>query len=1306
MLRCAPALAVLVWATGASAQPPNTESLSPEVLQRLGLPPGATDKLIAVTTSKEEGYTSEQALVNAPDIVSLEAAHIGGQRVLFRVGFAAPPDFAGATFIIYLDLDNNPATGREDQYHGGVDLMVVLNNQQVGPSFHNAAYSDRNTAIRGARVGGALYVTLDTPLPDSDPIPLGIHLLSQRGDGRGDSTPHHVAQLPRGTAQAPALAPGRDSDLRTLDDYRYHDDLVKYEKLEDKGLRAEQVTPAQPFKPGRPCPRPTFSASGKQPGKAGSLSTVSVPVSLLEDAGVARPASPISFGFPCPEGGVFDLTQLRVLGAEGREIPAQFTATAFWPDGSLKWVLVDFAADLKPGEDRSCTIELGSSVKRAASPTPLKVSDEAGQVTVVTGPLRAVLDKQRFNLFREVAFDANGDGKFAAEEEALEPSPEGMVFVDEHGKVFASSGLPPDSMAIEEQGPQKVVVRVEGRYAAADGETYMRYLARLTFRASSSRVTVAWTHLNDYLKTEFTDFTSLILPLVPTGGLKQSSVYLTDDAGKLQARDAKTLSLFQKDDQQSLLTTEAGTTTSGRAPGVMRCGGGRGTVTVALHDFWQRWPKGLSADGQQARIELLPVQPGPDYGTDLPHYLLFNLCSGKYRLKWGMAFTERLTLDFDPQAAPEASYADANKPVVPVLPAEWYAKTRALGRIAAPLEKQFAVWDKYAADGFRAYMTQKERAREYGFLNYGDWYGERGRNWGNNEYDLAHGLFQQFLRTGNREYFRWALVAARHQADVDIIHAYPDAFYVGGMVPHSVGHTGAWTERTTHGTWETRYDGMVTGANGHNWADGMVDAWCLTGEADIMQSTLELGEHVTWAMSPTFQALGTHERSAGWSLKSIMAIYQQTYDPEYLGAAGRIAAVALKEQKLDQGGAWPHILPLDHSNQQPNVVGNNLFLIGVLLGGMQAYDEAVHDAAVEKSLTSGAQWVAKSWDEGAGGWPYSATTDATPLYPPTTGLNMLIIQPLAYVANLTNDDRLWRIVDESLTAVAVGGGQSFGKSLGQQLHFAGGTLALLQEHYAKARPDKGANVLSGDPVWYAGIMAKTPDATRHSVRAPDEKVFFVELTVGKTELLAERKPHGAMTKRSPTGTLQVLDAAGTPVGQDTFSTDGPHQFRCELKGKPGGWFKVVVNDDQRGVWTLSGANLRVVMQTGPEFRIGGVGKGKFHFLVPAGTTEFRLKLVGVHTGGYGAVVLTPGGQIAGQHQDANPGAALIAGAPPGQPIPPTHPELGEIVIRPAAADAGKFWSVVLWAAGDIGVDLIGVPPYLSLTEAAWFDPAP
>jgi len=189
---------------------------------------------------------------------------------------------------------------------------------------------------------------------------------------------------------------------------------------------------------------------------------------------------------------------------------------------------------------------------------------------------------------------------------------------------------------------------------------------------------------------------------------------------------------------------------------------------------------------------------------------------------------------------------------------------------------------------------------------------------------------------------------------------------------------------------------------------------------------------------------------------------------------------------------------------------------------------------------------------------------------------------------------------------------------------------------------------------------------------------------------------------SPTGTVTVLNGAGARVAEDTFSTDEAHETRCGLQGQPGEQFKVIVNDDQRGVFTLQGGDLKIVMQTGPEFHIGGVGKGRYWFFVPEGTTEFRIRLLGVHTGGYGAVVLTPSRQIAGQHQDANPGSALIPGAPQTTPQPPTHPERGEIVIKPAAGDTGKLWSVVLWAAGDLGVELVGVPPYLSLTEDGWF----
>jgi hypothetical protein len=1292
-------LVILLVGSGLWAAP---ETPAEDIAKRLGLAPDTAIPLQELATSPPMGFDEVTARLHAPDILRLEAAHVGGQRLVFKTTFAYQPDFASSIYIIYLDLDNDPKTGRVDPHHGGVDVMVSAGGDRIAAGLHNLAYSTQNTTTRGVIEGPVLWISLDAPLQvEGGQVKFGVHLLSQREGGRSDSTPHQSVALPFSAATVPPLPTGRDTSLRALSEYRYHDDKVKLEKLSDKGLRRAQVMSATPFKPGRERPVVPFLEDTTPVAFSGLVARRQVPLELLEESGQDRAATPLRCGFPLPQGGIVSPGNVRLLGAGGREIPAQVTATARWPEGSLKWVLIESLVPLKAKERQELQVEFGQQVRRQAPPQTLQIDEAPGVFTITTGPLQAVVDRQRFNLLRSVARDANGNGRFEAGEQLGGCSPDGVRLVDEQGKVFSMAALPPDSLRWEQRGPLVAVLRAEGAYGSADGNKYMRYLARLTFRAGSARVDLALTHINDALENEFSDFTALELPLVPAGGGLQAEVYLADQAGKLQAHRGARLGLFQADELSSSLQVDDRKLAGEKAPGVMQWRTDRGAVTAVVHEFWQRWPKGLRAEGGAVVVDLLPTQPGPDYGQGLPHYLLYPFVEGKYRLKWGMAFTERLTLDYGGTPAAEV-YAEAAWPLVAVVPATWLAETGALGPLAAPLGQQFALRDKIVADSYRAHLDSRDRTREYGFLNYGDWYGERARNWGNNEYDFAHGFFMQYARTGNRDYYRLALAHARHQADVDIVHAYPDPYYIGGNHPHSIGHTGSWTETSEHGTWSHRYDSMTSAANGHTWADGMVDAWCLAGEPRVMESALALGEHIVWGMSQTFKALGTHERTAGWSLRAIMALHRATSDPLYLEAAARIAAVPVREQKLDRGGSWPHILPRDHAGGHPNAEGNNTFLIGVLLGGLKTYHEEAGDAAVEKALKAGVAWLAKSWSEEARGWPYSASTTGEPYYQAGTSLNMLIIEPVAYVAKLTGDPKLWHIVAESFEAVAGSGGDSFGKANAQKMFFSSGLMALLQEHL-RSQPDQGANFLSGDEEWLARYLARTPAARNHAVRAPDEKVFFVQLKGDRCELIATRQPHGAMNKRAEHGTITIT-AGGKTVTEDRFSTDLPHEFRTPLTGKIGDIFRVVINDDQRGIWNLSGDKLGIVMQAGADFRIGGVGRGRYSFFVPAGTKEFTIKLVGVHAGSYGAVVLGPDGRMVGSHQDANPGQALIPGAPKvNVPAADRQRERGQVTIKPAAAETGKLWSVILFAALDLGVELEGIPPYLSLNPDAWFE---
>ncbi|OGV78482.1 MAG: hypothetical protein A3K19_18285 [Lentisphaerae bacterium RIFOXYB12_FULL_65_16] len=1300
------ALAAAICAVCAGRVEAAEAAIPAAIRLQLGLPPDAELALMPVATSANGGFTDELAKANAPDILAFDACHVGGQRVLLRTTFAQPPVFHGATFIIYCDLDNDVNTGRKDKGNAGVDLMLVFTDQSFGMNLLNPAFSEKNTGARTALVGQTLYVALDAPFkPTGDKLAQRLYLLSERKGTPGDSTPPAVVELPLSALDVPKLPLGKPGSTRPLTDFRYVNDRVAYEKLADKGLRYDQVAPAKPTQFGRPCPEAPFAAVARQPAKSGSVQRQQVQVQLLEEAGVARGPAQLSFGFPLPKGTLFDITRMRLLDG-GQEIPAQFTSTAFWPDDSLKWVLVDAAAPLSAKEQRDLAVEFGNEVQRAAPRALLQVRDEPNRITVVTGPVQVAIDKQHFNLLSGVWHDANSDGQFADTEQVLAAAPDGVTLVDEQGKVFTMAAVPPETVKIELQGPERAVVRVAGAYAAADGTTYMRYLARLTFRAGSPRVDVAVTHTNDYLKTEFTDITSLALPLNLPGGVKQATVYV--DEGGLKPVHGQALRLFQGDENQSTLKAADTTTPAGQAPGMLRGTGANGAVTVMLQDFWQRWPKGIAADGNQIAFELLPAQPNADYGKDLPYHLMYPFVEGKYRFKWGMAFTERLTFDASGKLAPEELFAEVQMPVIAVLPAEWYAQTGAFGPLAAPVGTQFAMWDKFVDDGFKAYMTAKVQNREYGYFNYGDWFGERGRNWGNNEYDLGHGLFMQFARTGKREYCRWALTAARHEADVDCVQAYPDPYYIGANHQHSIGHMGTWSQVPERATWSFRYDMHTAADGGHTWADGMTDAWCLAGEPRTIESALGLGEHIAWAMAPGFKALGTHERSAGWSLRAIMAVYRATsYDPVYLEAAKRIAAVALSEQKFDQGGAWPHVLPKDHAGDQPGAVGNNLFLLGVLLGGLEAYHQESGDPAALKSLEAATAWLTKSWDEKRCGWPYSATAEGKPLYTPNVSLNQLIISPMAYTGRLTGNTELLEIAAAALTGTLTQGAASFGKSLAQQIFFASETLAELQRWYAATRPDKGLSVLDGSPEVMASLLVKTAASDRYSVRAPNDKFFFVRLRDKDAELTVLRTPHGAMTRAAEFAALTITDAAGKTVFDDKCSTDDKHEFRSALAGEPGAEFKVAINDDQRGVWNLKGEKLDIVTQVVKDYRIGGVGRTRYYFSVPAGVAEFKLRLVGVHNGYYQAVVLKPDGTLAGQFKGTNPGTALIPGAAPAPgPAPTGHPELGELPLTPAAADTGKVWSLILAASGDIGVEMDGVPPYLALAPEAWFEPKP
>lgn len=186
-------------------------------------------------------------------------------------------------------------------------------------------------------------------------------------------------------------------------------------------------------------------------------------------------------GLPFPSGMVKEQGGRASLAVEGREY--QTRVLKRWPDGSVKWALVEFLASPPKGGSDKVRIIDGPGVSAGA---PL-AGERNGVISVDTGPMQVALRKVGFNLFDKVVVggrDVVGSG-----------SSRGIVLVDGDGREFLASRYKGTKVVIEENGPVKATVRVDGRHAAEQG-WLLDYTMRLFFVKGQSRVKAQYTLRN------------------------------------------------------------------------------------------------------------------------------------------------------------------------------------------------------------------------------------------------------------------------------------------------------------------------------------------------------------------------------------------------------------------------------------------------------------------------------------------------------------------------------------------------------------------------------------------------------------------------------------------------------------------------------------------------------------------------------------------------------------------------------------------------------------------------------------------
>jgi hypothetical protein len=579
-----------------------------------------------------------------------------------------------------------------------------------------------------------------------------------------------------------------------------------------------------------------------------------VPLEVRETAGLRRSHEQVTSGVPFPAGTLKHVAQLRLLDEQGQEIPLQASSSATWRDGSVKWALLDFHLDVEAKASRRLALEYGEGISRSVPKAGVQVQGGDTAIEISTGPLRFSVPKTNAAVIQSVRLDA---GSSVATERAG-PVVDGLELalrLAEPGQSAPWRALPPTEVKVEEDGPERAVVRITGWLSADDAANTragMKYLWRLQAFAGSTALHAQLTLINMSASDRLTLVRGYGLRVKPVSDASAKAL----TARVLFGGDAEAHSAVLKGagagcDLQQLTEEQyslhgCGSATNGiRAPGWLAWSRGTSGVLIAVRDFWQQFPKALRADDGGPVIEFFPAEAREPFDWDQ-----------------GLAKTHELLLDFDARNIPAAAAADRaavfEHPLFAVASSRWYCDSKVFGDLA-PFD--FDLFPDYEtlveAGGDKFIQSMATGIRNWGDFYYGGPY--KGKNsFMDLEYDVPHNFLAQFARTGERKYFDAARRMARHQADIDVNH------FTGWQWKHSPRHT------------------EIQAEFGHTFTRGLLEHYFLTGDRRSLEAAVELGDY----FAKEFQKPGAlgNERQIGWGLISLLPVYEATWDPRYLHA--------------------------------------------------------------------------------------------------------------------------------------------------------------------------------------------------------------------------------------------------------------------------------------------------------------------------------------------------------------------------------------------------------------------------------------
>jgi hypothetical protein len=651
-----------------------------------------------------------------------------------------------------------------------------------------------------------------------------------------------------------------------------------------------------------------------------------LPVTLHSRGGAQGTKWPLTFGVPFPDETLSDDAKVRLVGPGGAGIPIQVRTTGRWLNGATRWVLIDTQLRL-PSDKATYQIQWGDGVVRSGTNSDrVTVSDSDRSVTVNTGPLQFTITKDNLSLFSAILVrDIDGQMKPVLPE-GKHPD---LVQEDGNGTVYRGSLASNPEVKIEESGPLRVSIKLEGWMQSEDGRQLGRRIVRVQALAGKRwlRIYDTWVNTGDSNEVAYRNIAFHLpfegdqysLPGTPASASRQ-----------VQASDY----LLQYDHDKYEIVSAGRVFAEGhRSKGKVTVGQGDTKLSVAVRHFWQMCPGEI-----QINPGLLKLNFWPRHGHSATHsgdnvslqnlghlwwvhegeVLDFKMPPEVYEKIWpgpagfdvgsranafGISRTFEYTLDFHGATAPDPSAASPDSSPVMVVDPRWLADSQAFWNIA-PWREPYLEVEHAAAAPLDFFVTMFDRLNDYGLWNFGSYHksylptldgsARHNRHW----VDFHHGgprwPWLVFVRSGEPRYFDFAEINTRHGLDVATCHwedveynrKYIDKAprswltlkYLGGMCKYNqLVHWGAGSRMG--------YNSMVDYALWYYYMTGYQRAW----DVAMMNGEFLLRWNDPMPLDPgngSNPILASDRNGMGRGAMAV-TLYRATHDKRYLSLANK-----------------------------------------------------------------------------------------------------------------------------------------------------------------------------------------------------------------------------------------------------------------------------------------------------------------------------------------------------------------------------------------------------------------------------------